>query len=119
MPGHERHLHAGEFFADGTGLLWIAGVVADFQLELLAHHAAGGVDVGDRGVGAVLELGAERGVLAGHRSGDADGDVLGRRRAAERQTRAQRHPCKPHRLHSVLLKLRTSDLMVAPAASVG
>ena len=116
MSGHERHLRAGELLADRARLLRIAGVVADLQLELLAHHAAGGVDVGDRRFGAVLELGAERGVLAGHRSGDADGDVLGRRRAGQRQARAQRHACKPHLLHAVLLKLRTADLMVAPAA---
>ena len=56
VPGDERQLHAGELLADRARLLRIAGVVADLELELLAHHAAGGVDVGDRRFGAVLEL---------------------------------------------------------------
>jgi len=46
------------------------------------------VEVGDRRFGAVLELGSERGVLAGHRTGDADGNVLGGRRADQGQTGA-------------------------------
>jgi hypothetical protein len=53
-------------------LLRIAGVVADFQLQLLSDDAALGVDVGDRHLGALADLVAGRGVLTGHRAGDGD-----------------------------------------------
>ena len=54
MPGDELRLAVGELFGDRARLLRIAGVVADLQRQLLAEHAAGGVDVGDRLLGAVL-----------------------------------------------------------------
>ena len=45
------------------------------HLDLLAEDAAGGVDVLDSLLGAVLELGAEGGVGARHRTGDAELDL--------------------------------------------
>ena len=108
MSGHERQFRAGELLGDCARLLGIAGVVADLELELLAHHAARSVDVGHRRFGAVLELGSERGVLAGHRSGDAYADILGRRCADHGQAHAQCYSCKPQGLHTVLLTLADS-----------
>ena len=72
MPGDEGDALAGELVGDRDRLLRIAGVVADFEHELLTEHAAGGVDVGDRLFGAGLHLLAERGILAGHRTDDRD-----------------------------------------------
>jgi hypothetical protein len=107
MPGHERHLLAGEFLADRARLLRIAGIVADFELELLAEHAALGVDVGDGGFGAVLQLRAERRVLARHRPRDADGDLLCGGRSAEcepgeRKTCREQNSIKTQLIHGVL-----------------
>ena len=45
------------------------------ELDLLAVDAAGGVDVGGRLLGALLELCAEGGVRAGQRAGNADQDL--------------------------------------------
>ena len=53
-------------------LLGIGHVVAEHQLDLLAVDAALGVDIGGGLLGTVLELGAERGVRPGQRTGDAD-----------------------------------------------
>ena len=83
MSVDERHFHADQLLGDGVRLLGIAGVVFNDHLELLAEHAAGGVDVGDGEFGAVLELLPERGVLAGQGPGDADGDVRSRCRAGK------------------------------------
>ena len=99
VPDDERHLGAGELLADRARLLRIAGVVAYFKLEFLAEQAARRVDVGHGRFRAVLELGAERGVLAGHGSGDADADILRGRRAGKSQSRAQCYACKPHLVH--------------------
>ena len=48
MAGHEHHALRGELVGDRNRLLRIAGIVADLEPQLLAQHAAGGVDVGDR-----------------------------------------------------------------------
>ena len=88
MPGDEHHALGDELVGDGDRLLRIAGIVADLEHELLAENAAGGVDVGDRLLGAGLQLGAERGVLAGHRAGGRDRDV-GARNAGHRQGERQ------------------------------
>ena len=61
-----------ELVGNGHGLLRIAGVIADFEHELLAIDAASRVDVGNGLFGALLQLFAERGVLAGDRTSDAD-----------------------------------------------
>ncbi len=79
MAGDERDLGAGELFRHRARLLGIAGIVADLQRQLLAEHAAGGVDVGHELIGAVLHLPAECGFAARHRAGHSDGDVLRQR----------------------------------------
>ena len=89
MSGHERDLGTGELFRHRARLLGVAGVVADFQRQLLAEHAAGGIDVGHRLFGAVLHLPAERGFAARHRAGHCDGDVLRQRGCRQRQRCAQ------------------------------
>ena len=66
---------AGELVGDRDALLGIGDVVADCERDLLAEDAAGGVDVGDGLLGAVLELRAEGGVRAGDRAGDAEFDL--------------------------------------------
>src|SRR5882762_8948551 len=53
MTRNERDLGAGEFFRDRARLLGIAGIVADFQLQLLAEHAACGIEVGHGLFGAI------------------------------------------------------------------
>lgn len=75
MAGHEHHAAADELVGDGHRLTGVARVVADLQGELLAEHAAIGVDVGDRHLRTVAHLLAERGILAGHGSGGSDGDI--------------------------------------------
>src|SRR5215204_6264734 len=90
----------GELVRDRDALLRIGHVVADRKHELLAHDAAGGVDVLDRLLGAVLELGPEGGVRAGDRSGDADLD-LRVRRARESNTETERDAGQQHFLHLV------------------
>ena len=66
MAGDEGHFLAGHLVRDGDGLAGVAGVVADVEHELLAHDAAGLVDIGDGLFGAGLHLGAGGGVVAGH-----------------------------------------------------
>jgi len=89
MSCHERNLCAGELFRDRARLLGVAGIVADFQREFLAEHAAGGVEIGHRLFGAVLHLPAECGFGARHRARHGDGDVLRKRCCGQRQRRAQ------------------------------
>src|SRR3712207_8107867 len=70
------------------------------ELELLAVDAARRVDVLDRLLGAVLELGAEGRVRAGDRSRDADLDLrVGR--ACESNTETERDAGQQHFLHLV------------------
>ena len=78
----ELHAVADELVGDRNAFLGIGAVVADATRDLLAEDAAGGVDVGDRLLGAVLELRAEGGAAAGDRAGDAHLD-LGRRGARQ------------------------------------
>jgi hypothetical protein len=66
---------ADELVGDRDGLAAFAGVVTDLKRELLAEHAAGGVDLLDGHFRAGLHLLAERRVLPGHRTGRRDGDV--------------------------------------------
>src|SRR6266536_2551186 len=103
MAGHEGHPHAAEFFADGSGLLGIAGVIADLDGELLAHHAARRIDVGQGHLGAVLELLPERSILARHRAGHADLDgVLCERCARKRHAGGEYEAGKPQIFHAPL-----------------
>ena len=52
MPGDQLDALADHLVGDRHRLLRIAGIVADLQHQLLAEHAAGLVDVGDRQLGA-------------------------------------------------------------------
>ena len=76
MPGDKDDLLADHVVGRRDRLLRIASVVGDDQVELLAEHAALGVDVGDRHLGAALHLLAERGIRAGDRPDHRDRDVL-------------------------------------------
>jgi hypothetical protein len=89
MPGDEWDFRARDFFRDRARLFGIAGVVLDVERQFLAQHAAGGVDVCNRLLGAVLQLTAEGGLAARHRAGDGDGGVLRQRRGRQRQRCAQ------------------------------
>ena len=71
MTDDEFYAVADEFVGDRNALFGIGAVIADVQLDLLAEDAAGGIDVFDRLLGPVLELGAERGAAAGEGAGDA------------------------------------------------
>ena len=75
MAGNENHLVGNHLAGNRRRLPGIAGIVADLQLELLAVHAARRVDIVDRHGGAAPELFAERGILARHRTGQADLDL--------------------------------------------
>ena len=80
MTSDEGHALADQLVRHSHGLLRIAGVVAHDQFELLAVHAALGVEILDRQLGATLHLLTKRGVLTGDRTDDGDRDVgLGRR----------------------------------------
>ena len=105
MADDELHAVADELVGDRDAFLGIGAVVADAERDLLAEDAAGGVDVLDGLLGAVLELRAEGGAAAGDRAGDAELD-LGRGGAGADQRRgdAQRqterrirfiHECLP------------------------
>ena len=98
MADHDGHLLTDELFRDRAGLLGIAGIVADLELELAPEHAACRIDVGDRLIGPVLHLPAEGRLAAGHRAGDGDGDVLrhGRRRE---EAEEERESAKPQLVH--------------------
>ncbi len=89
MPDDELDAVGGELVGDRDALLGIGDVVAEGQGDLLPVDAALRVNVLDRLFGAVLELGAERGVRAGDRPGNAEFD-LRLRRARKRQTEAER-----------------------------
>ncbi len=67
MAGHKHNAFTHHLVGDGDSLFRIAGVIADLQRELLAEHAAGGIDVGNRLLGARFHLLAEAGVLTCHR----------------------------------------------------
>ena len=75
-------------------------IVADFQRQLLAQHAALGVDVLHRLLGALAKLLAEAGVVAGHRAGRGNADLRlgGRHRGCQRhrEPRGASGPCPTH-----------------------
>ena len=82
MADDELDAVADELVGDRHAFLRVGAVVAGRQHDLLAEDAAGGVDVSDRLLDAVLELRAEGGAAAGDRAGDAQLD-LGRSGAGE------------------------------------
>ena len=70
-----RHDPGGDQLVCGRdGLLALAIVVGRDQLDLLAEHAAPGVEIGDRKLGAFLRSTPRPGVGAGHRRREADPD---------------------------------------------
>jgi len=75
VAGHEDHALVHEIIGDGHGLLRVAGIVADFELQLFAVHAAGGVDIGNRLFGTPAHLFAESRILTGHRASGGDDDI--------------------------------------------
>ena len=75
MAGDQLDLLGGHLIGDRYRLFRIAGVVADFQRQLLTEDAAGLVDIGDRLFGAQLHLLAEGRVFAGHRTDGGDFDL--------------------------------------------
>ncbi len=89
MAGHELDALRHHLVGDRHRLLRIAGIVADFQHQLLAVDAARRIDVGHRHFGAALELLAEGRILAGDRTGDADRDVGQRRGGRQRGGEAE------------------------------
>src|SRR5262249_52140048 len=95
---------ADELVGDRHALLGIGAVVADGHGgdDLLTEDAAGGIDVRDRLVDAVLELRAEGGAAAGDRAADAEFDLRGgvvRESQAKAEGEAEREPLS----HSVYL----------------
>jgi len=106
MTDDEFYAVADEFVGDRDALFGIGAVIADVQLDLLAEDAASGIDVFDRLLGPVLELGAERRTAAGEGAGDAKLDL---RRSGIRESKAKtegqgkREPLS----HSVHLWMKT------------
>jgi hypothetical protein len=76
MPDHEWNPHAGHLLGDRHRLLRIAGIVADLELQLLAKQTARRVDIGDRELGAVLELRTEARFRPRHRAHHGNADLL-------------------------------------------
>ena len=75
VADHELDAVANELVGDRDALLRIGDVVADFELDLLAIHAACCVDVGDSRFRTLLQLCTEGRIRAGDRTGDADEDI--------------------------------------------
>ena len=89
---------ADELVGNRNALLRVGNVVTELELDLLAVHAAGGIDVLRRQFRALLKLRAKGGVRAGQRAGDADQDVgLGRPR--QRQSGRYGDAGKPMHSH--------------------
>ena len=92
VADHVFHAVADELVGDRDALLGIGNVVAGLERDLVAEDAALRVEVIDGLLGALLELGAEGGVGAGDRPGDAELEVRrvgGGRSAGEGEARRQ------------------------------
>ncbi len=76
QDGEDRVVR-GELLGDGGRVLRVALVVLDPDHDLLALDPALGVDLVRGELGALRELLADLGEVAGHGGGDADDDVLG------------------------------------------
>jgi hypothetical protein len=83
VPDDDGDAIADQLARERHRLIGIAVVVADDEFDFLAEHAALGVEVFDRDLGAALIPVAGPGVIAGHRAGQADPDVRRRSRRAE------------------------------------
>src|SRR5262249_16605333 len=71
----ELHAVGGELVCDGHAFLGVSAVIPDAHHELLAQNAAGGIDILDRLLNAVLELGPEGGAAAGDRAAYGEFDL--------------------------------------------
>ena len=76
VTDHDRHALGRQAVGDRDSLLRVAGVVFGFQYQLPSEHAALGVHVGDGCGRALLQLLAERRVLARERPHRGDGNRL-------------------------------------------
>ena len=123
MTGDQRDIVAGHLVGDRDRLFRVAGVVADLKVELLAEHAAGGVDVGHGHLAAILHLGAEGGVLTGDRADHGDrGRVVATTSAATRNDRrcsqSDDQPGDSFQLHFTLQHLCGVDCLASGAQRV-
>jgi hypothetical protein len=75
MTDDELDAGAGKAVRDRDALPRVRGVVADGHRDLLPENAARRVDIGDRLLGAVLELRAEGCILTGEGTGKAEPDL--------------------------------------------
>jgi hypothetical protein len=75
MADDEFHAVADKLVGHRHAFLRVGAVVTDVELDLLSENAAGGVDILDRLLDAVLELRAEGGAAAGERAADAELDL--------------------------------------------
>ena len=56
MACHEHHASACHLVGDGHSLLRIAGIIADFQNQLLSQNTACGVDISNGLLGSGAHL---------------------------------------------------------------
>jgi hypothetical protein len=89
VPDHELHAVGDELVGGRHAFARIGAIVADGEFDFLPENAALGVDVGDRLLGALPQLGAEGGGATGHRAADAHPD-LRRGGAGKHKAQAQR-----------------------------
>src|SRR5712691_850627 len=106
MADDEFHAVAHELVGDRNTFLRIGAVVADEDLDFLPENAAGGVDVLDRLLGAVLELRTEGGASAGDRAGDTQFD-LRRNRVCESEAKSEGEAEREPFFHRVYLWMET------------
>ncbi len=76
MPVDKHDALSDNFVGRGHRLLRIASVVGQDHFELLTEHAALGVDIGDRHLGAALHLFSDNGIRAGDRADHCNRNVL-------------------------------------------
>ena len=88
MAVDEFDMQARKTVRDGDGLLGIADIVLDIELDHLAVDPTRGVDGLDPGLGAALELLADGGDRSGHRPDDRNRDFV---RLRGRCGKAQSH----------------------------
>src|SRR5262249_40694835 len=92
-----------EIVGDRYALARVADVVAHTDADLLAEDAAGVVDVGNRLLGALLQLCSKGGVRAGDGSADAELDrVVLLTAAGKRESKAAHSGKRGERLHRSL-----------------
>src|SRR5690348_10682255 len=130
MADDELDAGRGELVGDRDALPRIGGIIADGHPDLLLQDAARRIDVGDGLLGAVLELRAERGVLAGEGTGEAELDLrllrrslrlrlsrdAERQREGRHQSEARTKPAFDCRSHAPQSIACGSSLRFAPLA---